>query len=368
MMRATALSWLQRGVSLSDAHPPLKPFNRLDFSRPALDAAAPPLAPEAAYLAEPAALLRGASLAPRALYDARCNIILTRRGRILRDTDNVWREFPDKKFHQRYYWRYHYTRPCRDLDGVCMAFRSPANNYYHTLVDNLPRLYWLHHPALADRPVRVLLPAEPYRWESYFLDRLLPSNARVERVDPAWLWRAEQMVVGDYLSEQMSGALPRAYLDFFLPRVLPDRPRQRRHRIYISRRQAPGGRRILNEDALRRMMETRGFTTYLLESLDIAQQIELFYDATCVVAPHGAGLTNLLFAESAEVIELHPSASVMPHYYFMARAMGHRYHGLSANAAGRDSSFEVDIGALARVLDGIESGRRGGDIHANQSA
>lgn len=367
-MRSILTEWMQRGVTLNEGYPKLQHFAEIDASWPPLDASPPPFAPEATYLASPDILHRRASLVPRALYDARCNVILARRGRILRETDNIWREFPDRSFHQRYYWRYHYMRPRRDLDGVCMAFRSPANNYYHTLVDNLPRLYWLHHPALADRPLRVLMPAEPYRWERYFMDRLLPPNAVVQQVDPAWLWRAEHMVVGDYLSEQMSGALPRAYLDFFLPRVLPDRPRQRRHRIYISRRQAPGGRHILNEDALRRMMEERGFTVQLLETLDITQQIELFYDATCVVAPHGAGLTNLLFAESVDLVELHPSAGIMPHYYFMTLAMGHRYHALCASAQGRHDSFEVDISALARVLDRIESGRGEGNIHADQSA
>lgn len=354
-MREAVSRFLLHDVSVAEAHPNLQPFAELKVMRPHTTNEAPPFSAESRYLGNTGEVARRtAALVPGALYDARCNVVLARSGRILRETENVWRELPDVPFHRRYYWRYHYTRPIRDLGGVCMVLRSPANNYYHALVDNLPRLYWLHHPAMRDEHIRVLMPAAPYRWEAYFLPKLLPENAELIQVDPAYLWRAERMVIGDYLSEQMSGALPTQYLDFFLPRVLPARPRQRRHRIYISRREAPGGRRILNEDAVRAHMEARGFAVYLLETLDIAQQIELFYDAEIVVAPHGAGLTNILFSGSIDLVELHPTQAIMPHYYFMARAMGHRYHALCAGESNRHSSFTVDIGALETLLDHVE--------------
>ena len=359
-MREAVSKFLLRDMSVGEVRPSVRPFAELAVARPQTIPNMPLLAAEARYLAAGVSeVRRTAALVPGALYDARCNVVLARPGRVLRESENVWREFPDVSFHRRYYWRYHYARPRRDLDGICMAFRSPANNYYHTLIDNLPRLYWLHQQKLRDTPVRVLMPGTPHPWEAYFLSKLLPSHAELNQIDPAYLWRAEHMVVGEYLSEQMSGALPRAYLDFFLPRVLPARPRQRRHRIYISRRQAPGGRRILNEDAVRTCMEARGFGIYLLETLDIAQQIDLFYDARVVVAPHGAGLTNTLFSKAIDLVELHPTQAIMPHYYFMARAMGHRYHALCANESNRHSSFAVDISGLEKQLDRIERDHAG---------
>jgi capsular polysaccharide biosynthesis protein len=105
-----------------------------------------------------------------------------------------------------------------------------------------------------------------------------------------------------------------------------------------------------------RMLEPHGFVPCTLESLGIKEQIELFYDAEMVVAPHGAGLTNILFSQSIDLVELHPTSGIMPHYYFMTRAMGHRYHALCANESGRHSSFEVDLKQLARTLEEITSG------------
>lgn len=368
-MRKYLSEFLLRDISAAEAYPGVRPFAELDVERTQAIHDAPHFAAEARYLSGGGCATRriAARLVPGALYDARCNVVLARPGRILRESENVWREYPNQWFHERYYWRYQYTRPRRDLDGVNMVFRSPANNYYHTLIDNLPRLFWLERLASQHEHLRVLIPGKPYPWEDWFLKKLLPGNAELFEVDPEYLWRAEYMVVGDYLSEQMSGALPRAYLDSFLQRVLPQRSRQRRHRIYISRRQAPGGRRILNEDAVRSMLQARGFEVHLLEALDIGQQIELFHDAEMVVAPHGAGLSNILFAEMIDLVELHPAQEIMPHYCLMARALGHRYHALSASEPGRHSSFAVDVGALALMLDDIE-GKKGALSHADESS
>lgn len=351
--------WLLRDVSANSVYGRVPPFATLAVERPAASGDAPPFAVEARHLQTGAGRVDTcvARVVPNVWFDAWCNVALARPGRILRESENVWREFPGRPFHEAYYWRHHYTRPRRDLDGTVLALRSPANNYYHTLVDNLPRLYWLHHPALRDESLRVLVSGAPYPWEAAFLRKLLPAHAEIVEVERDCLWRAERAVVGDYLSEQMSGALPRAYLDFFLPRVLPPRPRQRGRRLYISRRQAPGGRRILNEAHVRQVLEARGFEVCLLETLDIEAQIALFYDAELVVAPHGAGLTNVLFADAIDLVELHPAREIMPHYYFMARALGHRYHALCAGEAGRHSSFAVDADALARLLDHIDTTR-----------
>jgi capsular polysaccharide biosynthesis protein len=350
-MRARLLYALLRETRLGELTRATPPLAELTVQHPGVAADAPVFSSHADFLrTAPSASNRVVKLLPRAYFDGRCNVVLPRRGRIVLESENVWREFPGRPFHSRYYWRYHYTLPSRKLDGLCMALRSPANNYYHTLIDNLPRLYWLTQPALRDQHVRVLVSGPLRPWEAYFLPQVMPDNAELCVVEPQYLWRAEQMVMGEYLSEPMSGALPQHYLDYFLPRVLPARPRQRRHRIYISRRQAPGGRRILNEEAVRACVEAQGFTVYLLETLAISEQIALFYDAEIVVAPHGAGITNILFAAAITLVELHPTRAIMPHYYFMARAMGHAYHVLCADETDRHSSFSVDVAALTHLL------------------
>jgi capsular polysaccharide biosynthesis protein len=152
------------------------------------------------------------------------------------------------------------------------------------------------------------------------------------------------------MSRQMCGYLPKAYLEYFLGRMLPRRQRRRCNRIYISRRRSPIGRRVLNEDEVVRMLNSFGFESVALETLPLDAQIELFFDAEAVVGVHGAGLTNLLFSDAAAVTELHPRRAVLPHYYFLCKAMGHDYRSLCSNASTRDSDIYVDVDALAATL------------------
>lgn len=353
-MKRPLTSNLVRTCFIRQAYPGVKPLAELELppAVSAIDDTRPPFAPIARYLEDAAqgADTRFAAVLPGALYHPTANLLLAGRGKILLDTDNVWREFPETPVHQRYYWRDLYLKRTRRMRGATLHLRSQANNFYHTLVDNLPRLYWLHQPALRGVPVSVLIPGGLRTWEPYFLERLLPETARVIPVATDCLWRSDEPIFGSYLSRILSGHLPREYLDFFLPRVLPQRKRDKRHRIYITRRTAPGGRRITNEPAVVALLELFGFQPHALETLSLPEQIELFYDAEAVVAPHGAGLTNMLFADSLDVVELHPASTVMPHYYLMARSLGHRYSHLCANQPDRHSSFEVDLSTLESLL------------------
>ena len=75
-------------------------------------------------------------------------------------------------------------------------------------------------------------------------------------------------------------------------------------RIYVDRRHG-AHRRLVNENEVVTALERTGFVAVRLELLSLEQQISLFRGAECVVAPHGAGLSNLVFAPSGcRVVEL----------------------------------------------------------------
>jgi len=107
-----------------------------------------------------------------------------------------------------------------------------------------------------------------------------------------------------------------------LPRFLaarlgvPARPGSPR-RIYIDRRAAPN-RRLENEDAL--------VAAVALEGAAVAEEAALFAGAEVIVAPHGAGLANLVFAPpGCRVIELLPDAYVNWCFRRLAAAAGLDY-------------------------------------------
>jgi hypothetical protein len=72
-------------------------------------------------------------------------------------------------------------------------------------------------------------------------------------------------------------------------------------RIYISRKKARN-RVLTNEDQLIEGLRKLNFSIINLEDLDLAQQFKIFETAKIIVAPHGAGLSNIVFCKNCTVL------------------------------------------------------------------
>ncbi len=116
-------------------------------------------------------------------------------------------------------------------------------------------------------------------------------------------------------------------------------------KLYISRSEA-SNRKLSNERELQAALERLGFTTLLLEHLDVAEQINAFAAATIIVAPHGAGLTNLLFCnEGTSILELRPDYHDNDGYARLSETLALDYHlvrGRSTNGDGWSWAVEVE--------------------------
>jgi capsular polysaccharide biosynthesis protein len=81
--------------------------------------------------------------------------------------------------------------------------------------------------------------------------------------------------------------------------------------------------------------------------------VELFYNTELVVAPHGAGLTNVLFCNQATVIELHPSDIVKSHYFMLCKSLGFEYYYSIGGSSNEILNFKADLDNLASILKQI---------------
>ncbi len=97
-----------------------------------------------------------------------------------------------------------------------------------------------------------------------------------------------------------------------------------RRRLYISRADAPK-RRILNEAEIMTRLEPFGFERVVLSNMPVEQLVAAFANAEVILAPHGSGLTNILFSPpGAQVIEIdHPRSDFVAHG--LSRALGQRF-------------------------------------------
>lgn len=221
-------------------------------------------------------------------------------------------------------WREHpiFLRPRlperHRVDGtlVSLATRGSQANYYHFLMDVLPRHGVLEETMPGVRPDRYFVNrttgyqkqllalaglddisvVEPTRDIAVQADRLLvPCIPNPELMAPTWTtnWLKER------LPARNSHGLPR--------------------RLYITRGNAKNTRRLTNEAAVMPQLERRGFVRLDPGAVSVQEQIDHFAAAQVIVAPHGAALANLTFCSpGVRVLELFAPKYVNPCYWAIA--------------------------------------------------
>lgn len=228
-------------------------------------------------------------------------------------------------------------------------------NNYHWFFDCLPRLYLVLETA--HEPIRIIMRQDmaPYQLETlHFVVKDYPQ-AEVVYIGKHEKWQVEEYVLPSFMANAQSGYLPRELADWLRQKVWRGygvQQSNRKKRLYISRANAKT-RRVLNEQELLPVLERYGVEVVRAEELNYRQQVQLFYEAEVVIAPHGAGLTNLLFSEQCQVLEFHPANLIKTHYFLLCKALGFRYSAVVGTAGDRLENYTVDVQEVEEWLTGI---------------
>jgi capsular polysaccharide biosynthesis protein len=234
------------------------------------------------------------------------------------------------------------------------------SNYYHFLIDVLPRLGVLEQSPSVPRPAQWYVPtALPFH--DQLLDRLgIAASQRVSATDHPHV-RADELVVPGLPATTEKN--PPWVVEWLRSRLLPgiavDGPRTR---IYVTRGASANNRAVRNEDAVQALLAEYGFVGVDPGSLSVDEQIRTFARAELIVAAHGAALANLVFCSpGTRVIELFPAGYLLPDYWRLASGVpGLSYRYLSAPARSRlglrnrgaaiVTDIDVDLAGLRRLV------------------
>lgn len=252
--------------------------------------------------------------------------------------------------------------PLREIDGVVLSLASPgsATNYYHSLMDALPR-WGLFQRAYPDLEPDAIVVGHKNRWDRELVAMLGIDRHRLISPTKGGGVRAERLLVPS-LSNRETLA-PMWITRWLRERLLPPEPSVERKRLYVTRGTKPNTRRFVRETELLESLEERGFECFDPGAHSVAEQIKTFAAADVVVAPHGAGLVNLNFAPpGVRVLELFAPRYLNPGYWAIVDNIpGAAYRYLVADpveparSAVRMLGVQNDIDiAPARVLRALD--------------
>jgi len=284
--------------------------------------------------------------------------VITPDNRLLADASRQWGAEPEEAGkHTIFLYQALPSLVAVRGEVVALSASHGMSSYYHWLYDVLPRLEILRRRGIKlSEDAQFAVNSKRLAFQQEMLEIL--GIERVIETEPLCHLQAETLIVPSLPG--VTGGIPKWVCDYlrrtFLDRlgldsdgVAPEKM------IYISRAGAKS-RRITNESEVEKLLTGYGFEIFKLEEMSVAEQVTLFHQALIVVAPHGAGLSNLVFCQpGTKVLEMCAPQYVNPCFWTISDNVNldHFYMlGRGERAAeqfvwgGGDADNEIDLHEL----------------------
>jgi len=197
----------------------------------------------------------------------------------------------------------------RRVPGTVISLSTDGhNNYYHWMLDLLPKLFIALAAGLGSGTF-YLGASTPFQKQT--LELLGIPSARVIDCNATPFLQADELIV-PFLGERhppnvFSAPKCRLLVDVFSFLTGSKASSKNLPARFVVSRGKTRSRRVVNEAELLVRLEPLGFRAIYLEDLSLAEQITLFAQAEAIVASTGAGLVNLIHARPGV-----PVAILMP--------------------------------------------------------
>jgi hypothetical protein len=209
-----------------------------------------------------------------------------------------------------------------------VAVISNNDNYFHWMFETIPRILQLK--KLGIKPDYYVIGADK-KFKKESIKKMGLREKQIISADKGLHITADKLIVPSF---PIHTGNPTQLVCDFLRKTFLKAPGkkylEKYERIYISRGNVKT-RKVSNEKEVLSYLSKYGFVPVTLDGLSIEEQAKIFNSAKVIVAPHGAALSNLVFArKGTKVIEAyHPdyvnvcfwalsNCVGLDHYYFMA--------------------------------------------------
>lgn len=250
--------------------------------------------------------------------------VISPNDKLLADVSNVYAPTMEHPI-----WRKLKLRPSTYINGrVCiLPVLSGDHNYFHWMFEVLPRLHLVEKSGINIQDIDYFFINEcRYSFHIETLAALgVPVEKMIEHTKKSHI-KAKQIILPSLAGDTPSMApwVCDFLRDKFLARKFTNKGKPKR--IYINRTDAQY-RNILNEAQVIDFLFKLGFESLTLSSMPVAEQSELFHSADVIVAPHGAGLANIVFCKpETKIVEIFAPKHINPCYWFLSNCMSLDYY------------------------------------------
>lgn len=237
----------------------------------------------------------------------------------------------------RYFLR---TRVTFRIESAIVISTEGTSGYYHWMIDALPKIMMVNDIFFNENPL-IIIPKNDKSFIEESLSLYGIKNYILSYKN--FNCKVNKLYVPELISDVGN---PRLETLNFLKNVIIKESgyfETRSKRIYVSRRNS-SKRRVLNENELMATLSLYGFELFELEKLSLEKTIKLFMSAEIVVAPHGAGLTNIVYCNSeTTVIELFPNNYFEECYQNISNLLQLNHIAIQENNGDLNENFTLDI-------------------------
>lgn len=225
---------------------------------------------------------------------------------------------------------------------------SGEDNYFHWMIDSLPRLHLLEKSGWLQKIDWFVVPKHSLPYQKDTLRLLGISNTKIVEGHSVGHVQADTLYATTFVRNIEH--IPYWACKFLRDKFLPASQRiiQTPNRIYISRQDSTS-RHVKNEAEVMGVLGKYGFKKVILSDFTFAEQVGLFEHAEAVVAPHGAGLTNIVFSrKGTKVIELFAREYTPVLYADLSEKVELDYSYVTSNAVTEGISLRQ---AMSKQID-----------------
>jgi len=260
---------------------------------------------------------------------------------IIVDNKIVWESFHSQEAFTRYLFnpssgKYYFLTSTKQSEVIrekkvfCLPTRWYDTNYYHWVIECLPRLFifkdlkqiypelklalhqfdkgsfqcqWLEILGIKEDDCLILEKYVNYIFSSMIYVPILGANF----VSGASISRLQYTIKG--------------FLQTYKPTALCETPKN----VYIARKTGMP-RSIANEQELKSVLTKFDITKIYSEDFSVADQLYILANANYIVADHGSGISNIVGCmHSCSILEIMTPSGINPCFFDLAQALGLRY-------------------------------------------